>query len=86
MMDIFDVLDDDTKELLRKLTPLQQAVLLEPLPGEADYDRRMRLYDKWKNKQKDKEEVIEQVSERFEPWPPEESEGCDADRAEWIDG
>ncbi len=78
-MDIFENLDADTKAIVRKLRPLQQSVLLQPLVGEVDYERRVEMYNEWQQKQKVEEEAEPEEVVHEPEWPPEESEGCDAD-------
>jgi len=65
-MGFIDSLDPETKSILEGLSSLQQAVILEPLPGEMNYEQRVQDYLEWWEKEKinvgqDKEEGIPSV-------------------------
>ena len=98
-VEFMDMFDEETKMYLKKMNLTQKSVLLEPLPGEENYEQRMTLFRVWLAAEKSKEltladidvlahrvsesnqEAIEEAYRyrRFEPWPDEESEGCNAD-------
>ena len=87
-MEFMDMFDEETKQHLKKMNLTQKSVLLEPLPGEENYEQRMILFKVWLAAEKSKELAVESNQavleddyryRRFEPWPDEESEGCAAD-------
>lgn len=87
-MEFMDMFDEETKQHLKKMNLTQKSVLLEPLPGEENYEQRMTLFKVWLAAEKSKELAVESNQavleddyryRRFEPWPDEESEGCAAD-------
>lgn len=87
-MEFMDMFDEETKQHLKKMNLTQKSVLLEPLPGEENYEQRMTLFKVWLAAEKSKELAVESNQavleddyryRRFEPWPDEESEGCAVD-------
>ena len=87
-VEFMDMFDEETKMYLKKMNLTQKSVLLEPLPGEENYEQRMIRFKVWLAAEKSKALTVESNQEaleedyryrRFEPWPDEESEGCNAD-------
>ena len=63
-MQFMDMFDEETKMYLKKMNLTQKSVLLEPLPGEENYEQRMILFRAWLAAEKSKELTLAVQEER----------------------